>query len=78
MYWPITTLGCTADGLDADGNTITGKECCKDIEHGIWFQLGKSMWKKHCSVFDDYVRYVTKGIHKPLKVKISHYAERIC
>ena len=35
------------------------------------------MWKKHYSVFDDHLMYVTNGIQKSLKVRIFCYTECI-
>ena len=39
--------------------------------------LGKSMWKKHHSIFDEHIHYVRNDIQKPFKMKILKYDERM-
>ena len=39
--------------------------------------MGKIMWREHCSVFQDHVKYAHNDIVKPFRVVILHYAERV-
>ena len=64
-------------GLYAEGVVTTDKKCYNYIECRLWFQLGKSMWKKHHRVFDDHVRYFTNDIRNNFKVKILHFYEHV-
>ena len=36
------------------------------------------MWRKHCSVYQDHMKYICIDIVKPFKVKILRYAECVC
>ena len=46
-------------------------------EKYIWFDLGKIVWKKHCSVFQDHIKYIHKDIVKPFQVAIIRYDDRV-
>ena len=65
------------DGIDTDGDDYSGVERCIDFDIYIWFKLGKSVWKKHRSVFQDHVKYIHNDIVKPFRVVILQYAERV-
>ena len=65
------------DYLDALGDVYLGKDRCLDFKKYIWFELGKSMWKKYQSVFQDHVKYIHNDIVKPFIVGILHYSERV-
>ena len=64
-FWNVSE----AYGSDDDVYTVSGETVCKDFEHDIWFGLVKTMSKKHHSVFDDHIKYVTNKITKPFKVR---------
>ena len=51
---------------------------CFDFERELWFELGKYMWRKHRSVYQEHTKYVWNDIMKSLKVKILRYTERVC
>ena len=40
--------------------------------------MGKSMWRKHRSVFQDHVKYIHNDIVKHFRVWSLHYAESVC
>ena len=65
-------------GIDADRDYYLGEDRCIDFEKNIWFELGKSIWKKHWSIFQDHVKYIHNDIVKPFRVGILQYPERIC
>ena len=48
-----------------------------DFERGFWFELGKCMWRKHRSVYQDHLRYVRNDTVKSFHVRILRYAERV-
>ena len=62
--------------LDDYGVSYLRLDKCIDFETEIYFKLGKSMLKKHRSVFQDHVKYIHNDILKPLRVGILHYDER--
>ena len=39
--------------------------------------MEKCMWRKHCSVFQDHLKYICNAIVKPFCVRILRYAERV-
>ena len=39
--------------------------------------LDRSMWKKHPNVFYEHIYYVGNKIHKPFKMGILDYSERV-
>ena len=60
-----------------DGHHYLANDNCVYFEMELWFELGKCMWRKHWSVYQDHMKYVQNDIVKPFKVKILHYAERM-
>ena len=46
----------------------TGAECCAKSYIEQLFDLGKSMWKKHSSVFQDHDKYIHNDIVKHFRV----------
>ena len=50
---------------------------CVDFGRYLWFELGKSVWIKHQSVYQDHMKYVRNDIVKPFKVKILRYSKRV-
>ena len=63
--WTWENLG----GIESEGTDYSVAERCIEFEKDIWFKLGKSMWKKHQSVFQYHVKYIHNDIVKPLKKK---------
>ena len=43
----------------------------------MWFNLVNSMWKKHRSTLQDYVKYTHNDILKPLRLGILQYTEHV-
>ena len=41
-----------------------------DFEREVWFDLGKCMWRKNQSVYQEYMKYICNDIVKTFKVKI--------
>ena len=64
-------------GIDVDGNYYLGADKCINFEKDTWFKLGKSMWKKHQSFFQDHIKYIHNNIVKPFRVVILQYDERV-
>ena len=60
-----------------DGREYIAMDECVDFERELWFELGKSMWRNHWSVYQDHMKYVCNDIVKPFKVKILRYSERV-
>ena len=65
------------DGVGYDGDAYLGLDKCVNFEKEIWFDLGKAMRRKHRSVFQNHLKYISNGIVKPFYVKIIHYSERV-
>ena len=63
------------EGLDSDGDPIRGVDRCKDFEKELWFKLGKYMWRKQRSVFQDCVKYIHKVMVKHFRVVIIQYTK---
>ena len=59
------------------GNYYLAQDKCVDFERGLWFELGKCMWRKHQSVYQDHMKYVCNDIVKPFKVKIIRYTKHV-
>ena len=64
-------------GTDANRNYYLGMDKCINFDKDIWFKLGKSMRKKHWSVFQDHVKYIHNDIVKPFRVGILQYAQHV-
>ena len=52
-------------------------EKCVDFKKDIWFELGKCMWRKHHSIFQDHLKYICNDIVKSFRVGIIWYADRV-
>ena len=50
---------------------------CVEFENNSWFEFGKFMWRKHCSIFQDHLKYLHTDIVKPFRVGICRYAKRV-
>ena len=62
------------DTIGYDGHPYLAIDECVEFESELWFELGKCMWRKHRSVYQDHMKYVHNDIVKPLKFKILRYA----
>ena len=60
-----------------DGHDYPVRDKCIDFERELWFELGKCMWRKHCSVYQDHMQCVRNDIVKPFKFKTLRYAKRV-
>ena len=59
-----------ADTTGYDGHPYLAIDNFVDFERELWFELGKCMWRKHRSYFQDHMNYVCNYILKPFKFKI--------
>ena len=63
---------------DTDGYPpISRVDCCTYFYKDLWFELGKSIWRKHRSIFQDHVKYMHNDVVNPFRVGILHYSEHI-
>ena len=65
------------DTTEYDGNEYLARDKCIDFERELWLELGKCMWRKYQSVYQDHMKYVCNDIVKPFKFKILCYAKRV-
>ena len=71
---------CTCEKTDTlgyDGHYYPALDKFVNFERELWFDLGKCMWGKHRSVYQDHMKYVRNDILKPFKVKILRCSERV-
>ena len=54
-----------------------GTDRCRKVEKYIWFDLGKSMRRKHQSTYQDHIKYIHNDIAKTFRVIIIQYAEQL-
>ena len=66
-----------SDGISYDLDAHPRLEKCVDLKKYIWFDLGKAMWRKNRSVFQDHLKYICNDTVKPFLVGILRYAKRI-
>ena len=71
-FWTGSKVYTTNGMVDS----IIRAERCAYFGKGVRFELVKSMWRKHRSIFQDRVNYIHNNIVKPLRVGIIHYMER--
>ena len=50
---------------------------CIEFDMELWFELGKGMWRKHQSIYQDHMKYVSNDIVKPFKVQILRYVKSV-
>ena len=65
------------DTIGYDGHPYLAIDKCVNFERELWFELGKCMWRKHRSVYQDHIKYFCNDILKSFKVKTLRYAERV-
>ena len=66
-----------SDGLVYDRDSYRIMYNFVKFEKEIWFKLVKDMWRKHRSIFQDYLKYIRNNIVKPFCVRICCYAYRV-
>ena len=44
------------DGIENNRDAYLRLENCVEFEKDLWFDLGKCMWRKHRSVFQDHLK----------------------
>ena len=60
-----------------DVHAYLAMDKCIKFEREIWFEVGKYMWRKHWSVYQDHLKYICNDILKPFRVKIIRYIDRV-
>ena len=65
------------DGIDGSGYMYFGSNRCINFDKDIWFELGKSIRKRHRRVFQDHIKNIHNDIVKPFMVIILKYDKRI-
>ena len=66
-----------SDGIDYDKDDYLRLDKFVKFEKELWFELGKAIWRKYWSVFQDHLKYIRNDIVKPLCVGILRYAKRV-
>ena len=62
------------DTTGYDGHDYLDQDKCVKFDRELCFELGKCMWRKYRSVYQDHIKYVCNDIVKPFRVKILHYS----
>ena len=65
------------DGIGYVGDSYLGLDECVDFDKEIWLELGKCMWRKHRSIYQDHLKYVRNDTVKNSRVRILCYAKRV-
>ena len=65
------------DYIYGSGDMFLGTYRWNYFEKEVWFELGKSMWRKYISTLQYHVKYIHNDIMKPLRVGILQNAERV-
>ena len=65
------------DAIDGAGNVFTGTERYNWFKKELWFELEKSMLRKHSPTFHYNVKFIHNDILKPFIVGILQYSERV-
>ena len=58
------------DGIGEDGYSYLVLEKCVNFEKEPWFELGKCIWRKYISLFQDHLKDICNDIVKPFRVGI--------
>ena len=72
-FWTWANTDTTGYG----GHPFLALYKCVEFERELWFELGKCMWRKHRSVYQDHTEYIRNDIANTLKVKILCYTKRV-
>ena len=70
-FWTWTKT----DIIGYDRHPYLDIDRCVKLYRELWLDLGKCMWRKHRSVYQDHMKYVRNDIVKPFKVKILRYTD---
>ena len=65
------------DTTGYDGHAYLVLDKCVNFERELWFELGKYMWRKHRSFYQDHTKYIGNDIVKSFRVKILCYYRRV-
>ena len=65
------------DTIGYDKNSYLVIDNCVAFKRELCFELGKCMWIKYWSVYQDHMKYVRNDIVKPFRVKILRYTKRV-
>ena len=65
------------DTIRYDGHAYLAINKCVNFEEELCFEQGKCMWRKHRSVYQDYMKYVRNDIVKSFNFKILRYAQHV-
>ena len=81
---PLKTLGSVSDqdfwhfsyktGTYRNFYETTGNHIFKYFYQSLWFDIGKDICNKYCSVFNDLIKYVNNDIIKSFKIIILKYS----
>ena len=63
------------DGILYYGHAYLGLDKFVDFKRELWFELGKCMWIKYRSVYQDHLKYVHNDIVNPFRFRILRYVE---
>ena len=66
-----------SDGIVYNGDDYLVLYKCVNFKRELCFELGKCMWRKHHSVFQEHLKYICDDIVKLFRVGILCYAERV-
>ena len=65
------------DAIEGLGDHISGLEPYTYFEKDLWFDLGKRMWRKQRSNFQDHVKYIHNDTVNPFRVGIIQYTDHV-
>ena len=65
------------DTAGYDKHAYLSRDKCFVFERDLWFELGKFMWSKHQSVYQDHMKYICNDIVNTFKVKILCYTDHV-
>ena len=63
-------------GLGAYVETIRVEDRSEIFDQELWYDLGKSMWRKQRITLHYHVKYIQNDIQVPLRVIILQYSDR--
>ena len=66
------------DCVNSGGYAVTGVNISIDFKKELWFDMGKSMWRKYLYVSQGHVKYNRNDILNLFRTVIVQYAERVC
>ena len=73
QFWYWSNL----DAINVTGGLFDVPEWCNYFEKDLWFDLEKSMWRKHQGNLLDHVKYIHNNIVEPFRVVTLQYYEHV-